>query len=545
MQKKILYDKEGRDAVKRGVDKICNAVKVTLGANGRNVMLSVCYPTQNGGLHRAPLHVTKDGVTVAQSISLSDDIEDIGATLVKQATRKTAETSGDGTTTCAVLTQAIVEGGLKLVDEGHNPMQIRAGIEVAVAKVMDILRAMAASVGNDVEKIRQVATVSANNDTWIGNLIAEAYSKIGATGDISIEESKTTKTEVKVVDGFKFDRGYVSPYFITNGAKNECELIKPLILLYDKKLSAIDPMKNIIDIVARDQRSLLIICDDMDGEALATFTMNSVRGTLKVCVVRSPNYGDKKREEMEDIALLTGATYLSDEKGISLQKCTIAHLGEADKITIGKGETIIIGAQGHRDPVNDVVNDLKISLTRATGAEKEALESRVARLTGGVAVIYVGAPTEVEMKEKKDRCDDAIRATKAAIAEGYVAGGGSSFVKIMHDRDAKDKSSYSAGKNLIYQCLDAPFKQICRNAGIDPGPQKRGWKFWRRPAPSLIEQVYHGELFAGYNAKTGKIEDLVEAGIIDPVKVLRCALENAASAACSLITSNAIVADTF
>src|ERR1700760_670791 len=424
----LLYGKEARQRVKDGIDKTVNMIKVTLGFKGRNVLVKRSYNSPGYGLQYLPATYTKDGVSLARVIELPDAIENAGCDLVKSACEKTMILAGDSTTTTAILLQSIVEKALEVVDAGANPMEVKEGIDTAVEKAVKALKAMAIPIEGDIEKIRQVATISANNDSSIGDLIAAAFEKIGKDGIIDLAESKTALTEIKLTDGIKFDRGWVSPYFITNMAKNECELIEPYILLYDKKISVLKPMEGLLGQIMNAGASLLVICPEVDGEFLAMAAMNAAQKRLNICIVRCPEFGDFQREPMEDLALLTGGTYISTEKGNSLEKATLQLLGKADKVIVSKDQTTIISGKGKKADLDQLLSKLKEDAVKADPGEKETIEKRIAKLTGGVAVLYVGAATEVEMKEKKDRCDDAIRATRAAIEEGIVAGGGVAFI---------------------------------------------------------------------------------------------------------------------
>lgn len=528
MQKQILVGIDARQQIFNGIKKISDAVVSTLGPMGKNCIISRCYPSANGMQYYMPF-VTKDGVTVAKNITLDNQLENTGALFVRQAAEKTMSDAGDGTTTTCLLLRAIVEKGMELIEKGANPHELKKGIDNAVKYVVEELKKMAIPVSGDIEKIRQVATVSANNDSAIGDLIAEAFSKIGEDGVIDIEEAKGVNTEIKVSDGYKFKRGWISPYFITNHSKNECELIEPYILLYDKKISQFAMVENIIVQTNKQGKPLLIICDDSDGEALAAMASNTVSGAMKVCIVRSPEFGDLKRETMEDLAIITGGTYISDEKGAGLKSVSLRELGKAAKIIVGKEETVIISGNTKKEQLNTLLDNLKMDLTKQVGEEKEKTEKRIATLTGGVAVIYVGAPTEVEMKEKKDRVDDAIRATKAAIAEGYIQGAGNTFT-LFEYAHFEGESSYDIGYGLLIDILIYPLKQICENAEVD--------------FEEKIKSIKESKWELGYNAKTNTIENLIESGIIDPVKVLRCSLENAASAAGAILTSNTLICDT-
>lgn len=533
MQRQILFGKDSRTGIKAGVDKVANAVKVTLGPKGRNVIISRSAPSTEGMRYYQPL-ITKDGVTVSRNIVLADYIENTGAMVIKEAAEKTMLMAGDGTTTTCVLVQAIFNHGLELVDAGANPQEVKRGIDDAVAEVVAGLKKIAIPVSGDVEKIRQIATVSANNDVFVGNLIAEAFEKIGSDGIITIEESKSTETSIKVINGYQFDRGWISPYFITNHARSECEFVSPYILLYDKKLYLMKPLENIINLIMSEGKPLLIICDDAEGEALAAIAMNTVNtaSSFKACIVRSPGFADAKREEMEDLATITGAMYISDEKGTSLEKANLKSLGKAEKVIVGREETIIIGGKGNKEDVENLLNDLKMNMVGADEAEKTRIEKRIAKLTGGVAVLYVGAPTETEMRERKDRCDDAIRATKAAVAEGYVAGGGNVFARMGNLIDATD--DYGKGWNILATVLLEPLKQICANAGVNSTEVMN---------KADISHKTVGKFLIGYNAKTEVVENLIESGIIDPVKVLRCCIEHAASAATMLLTAECLIVD--
>jgi len=510
----IIYGKDARQKLKAGVDKVADAVCVTLGPAGKCVVMGKSIPTPQGVQHYTP-EVSKDGVSVARHIILDDHLENIGAMLIKDAAEKTMSSAGDGTSTTCLLTRALVEKAISKIDEGVNPVELKRDLDKECAYIVDQLKNMAIPVAGDIEKIRQIATVSANNDSSIGDLIAEAFQKIGMDGMIDIEEAKGVKTEIKVTDGFKFNRGWLSPYFITNQTKNECELTNPYILLYDKKLSQLKPLENILGQILQEQRSLLIVCDDADGEALAGLAMNAVQGRLRSCIVRCPEFTETKREAMEDLAVVTGATYMSDEKGVELKNITLIQLGNAAKVVVGKEETIIISGDKNKEALTDLLNNLKMNLVSAEGEEKEKIEKRIAKLQGGIAVLSVGAPTEAEMNERKDRCDDAVRATKAAIAEGYVPGAGTAFLRIENINNP-----------ILKEVLKAPLRQICINAGANE--------------EQVLKQVMGLKNSMGYNAKIDKIEDLIESGIIDPVKVLRCSLENAVSAAGMIITSEAL-----
>lgn len=515
MQRKILTGSEARKQIFNGVKKVSDAVVSTLGPMGRNAIISRAFPSQQGMQYYMPF-VTKDGVTVARNITLDDQLENTGANLIKQAAEKTMQDAGDGTTTTCLLMKSILEKGIELIDKGANPQELKRGIDDAVSTVVSELKKMAIPVGSDIEKIRQVAAVSANNDSEIGNLIAEAFEKIGVDGMIDIEEAKSRETEIKTSEGIKFSRGWESQYFITNKAKNTCELEEPYILLYDKSITTLKQVGKLFDLL--QTKPVLIICENADGEFLAGLAMNASNGTYKSCIIRCPEFGDLKREAMEDLAVITGATFISSEKGRSLDKVTLNDLGKAKKVIVSKDETIIITPDTDKQELEDLLNNLKTDLVGKEGEEKSLIEKRIAKLTGGVAIISVGASTEVEMKEKKDRVDDAIRATKAAIAEGYIIGAGASLLKI------------KTGNEIIDSILSKPMQQICENAGVDFDKKL-----------SIVEA--HQSENAGYNAKTDKAEDLVVSGIIDPVKVIRCSIQNAASAATMILTSQTLICD--
>lgn len=525
MQKKILTGAEARAIILAGVKKVSNAVVSTLGPMGRNAIISRAFPSQNGMQYYMPF-VTKDGVTVSRNITLDDQLENTGANLIKQSAEKTMTDAGDGTTTTCLFMAAILERGIALVDAGANPQELKKGIDEAVSFVVSELKRIAIPVGSDIEKIRQVATVSANNDSVIGDLIADAFKKIGVDGIIDIEEAKGVNTEVKVSDGIKFSRGWESQYFITNKAKNECILEDPYILLYDKKVTTFAQFGKLFELL--EGKPLLIICEDADGEVLAGLAMNADNGSYRSCIVKCPEFGDLKRQAMEDLAIITGATFITEEKGRTLKTATIKDLGRAKKVVISKEDTVIISPETNKTALDELMNDLKMDLAKSEGEEKEKIEKRIAKLIGGIAVIYVGAATEVEMKEKKDRVDDAIRATKAAIAEGYTIGSGAAFLRIKATFKAPNED-YGKGMMLIGEVMQEPLLQICKNAGVD------GFE--------ILNTVTQGFGNTGYNAKTNKIENLVTSGIIDPVKVLRCSLENAASAATMILTSETLICD--
>lgn len=526
----LLYGKEARDKVKAGIDKAVNMIKVTLGFKGRNVLVKRSYNSPGYGLQYLPATYTKDGVSVARVIEMQDACENAGCDLVKSACEKTMQLAGDSTTTTAVLLQAIVENGLQFVDEGSNPMEIKKGIDSAVESVIDSMKRLATPVEGDIERIKQIATISANNDVSIGELIGSAFEKIGNDGIIDLEESKTSVTEIKMSDGIKFNRGWISPYFITNVAKSECELIDPYILLYDKKISILKQAESLLGQIMNANASLLVICPEADGEFLAALAMNAAQKRINCCIVKCPEFAEKQREAMEDLSLILGGEYISTEKGTSLEKISMNQLGRADKVIIGQNQTTIISGKGNKDKIQEVISKLKNDLKDADPTEKENIEKRIAKLTGSVAILYVGAATEVEMKEKKDRCDDAIRAVRAAISEGFVAGGGTAFIKASSvSNDNIDLySDFKKGEFALNKSLMSPLYQLCVNAGINPD--------------EILSDVIKSENSEwGYNGKTDKIENLVDAGIIDPVMALRVALQNAASAAGAVITSEGLI----
>jgi len=505
MQRTILFGKAARDKLLKGVNTIADAVSVTLGSSGKNVLIGGSY-TQDFNIYHLPTKVTKDGVSVAREVMLDDQTEHRGVLLIREASEKTMTMAGDGTTTTCVLARAIVNEGMKAVEKGAKAMELKKEIDAAVDDVVKQLKEIAIPIGTDIEKIKQVATIAANNDTEIGDLVAKAFEKIGNDGVIDIEESLSDKTEVKLTDGVKIDRGWLIPNFNTNKSKNECELIDPLILLTDKTISKITQIQKVVEHCNKNNRPLFICCNDMDGEALAFLVINAAKQAIKTCVVKTPGFGVTKIDDMEDLAISTGASLVSDIKGTSLERATMTVLGSAKKVVVSKEQTVIVEGGKKEAEFDDYIANLKMNHVQAEGDEKEKLEKRIARLTGGIAVISVGGQTEVEMKEKKDRVDDSIRATKSAIAEGFVAGGGTVFSKIKCDSE------------VLSAALKMPLKQICLNAGVDEVPD--------------ISGGYN----IGYNARDNKVEDLIEAGIIDPVKVLRCSLQNAASVATIILT---------
>jgi chaperonin GroEL len=523
MAKQVKYNVEARDALKRGVDILANAVKVTLGPKGRNVIIDKKFGS--------PI-ITKDGVTVAKEIELKDALENMGAQMVKEVASKTADIAGDGTTTATVLAQAIVTAGIKNVAAGANPMDLKRGIDKAVAAVVENLKSQSQTVGEDNNKIKQVASISANNDEVIGSLIAEAMAKVGKDGVITVEEAKGTETEVKTVEGMQFDRGYLSPYFVTNADKMEVELENPYILIYDKKISSMKELLPILEKQVQTGKPLLIIAEDLDGEALATLVVNKIRGSLKVAAVKAPGFGDRRKAMLEDIAILTGGTLISEERGYKLENADLSYLGTAEKILIDKDNTTIINGAGKPEEIKGRVSQIKSQIESTTSDyDREKLQERLAKLSGGVAVLYVGAATEVEMKEKKDRVDDALHATRAAVEEGIVAGGGVAFIRAVAAlADLKgENEDENTGIQIIRRAIEEPLRQICENAGIE--------------GSIVVQKVKEGTADFGYNARTDKYENLIGAGVIDPTKVGRVALENAASIAAMLLTTEVVLAD--
>lgn len=517
MAREIKYDAEARDGIKRGVDALANAVKVTLGPRGRNVIISKTF----GGPQ-----VTKDGVTVAKEIELEDTLENMGAQMVKEVASKTNDLAGDGTTTATVLAQAIVKEGLKNVAAGANPMELKKGIDKAVAAIVENLEKQTTKVGNSSDKIKQVASISANNDDVIGELIAKAFGKVGKEGVITVEEAKGTDTYVDVVEGMQFDRGYLSPYFVTDTEKMQAELENPMILLYDKKISSMKDLLPILEPVAQQGKSLLIIAEDVDGEALATLVVNKLRGSLKIAAVKAPGFGDRRKAMLEDIAILTGGTVIAEERGFTLENATIDMLGSAETITLDKDNTTIVNGAGQKDDIKNRVNQIKAQIeTTTSDYDKEKLQERLAKLAGGVAVLYVGAASEVEMKEKKDRVDDALHATRAAVEEGIVAGGGVALVRAIEvlKKITTDSLDETTGVNIVAKAIEAPLRTIVENAGGE--------------GSVVINKVLEGKKNFGYDAKSEEYVDMIKAGIIDPKKVTRIALENAASVAGMILTT--------
>ena len=523
MAKEITFDIESRDALKRGVDALANAVKVTLGPKGRNVVIGKSF----GG----PI-ITKDGVTVAKEIELEDAIENMGAQMVKEVASNTNDLAGDGTTTATVLAQAIITSGLKNVAAGANPMDVKRGIDKAVKVLIEDIKSQAKKVGNSYDKIEQIASISANNDNVIGSLIADAMKKVKTEGVITVEEAKGTETHVEVVEGMQFDRGYLSPYFITDADKMEANMENPFILIYDKKISAMKDLLPILEQTAKAGRPLVIIAEDVDGEALSTLVVNKIRGALKVSAVKAPGFGDRRKAMLEDIAILTNGTVVSEERGFKLESTTLEMLGSAEKITIDKDNTTIVNGAGDSNTIKARVNQIKAQIESTTSDyDKEKLQERLAKLAGGVAVLYVGAPTEVEMKEKKDRVDDALAATRAAVEEGIVPGGGVAIVRAT-DKLAKlkgDNDDEQTGINIITRAAEEPLRQIVENAGLE--------------GSVIVAKVRDGKGDFGFNAKTEVYENLYKAGVIDPAKVVRVALENAASVAGMLLTTECVIAE--
>ena len=523
MAKEITFDQEARDQLKKGVDKLANAVKVTLGPKGRNVIIDKKFG--------APT-MTKDGVSVAKEIELKDPIENMGAQMVKEVASKTADDAGDGTTTATILAQAMINQGLKNVAAGANPMDLKRGMDKAVAAVVKSLKKISKEVGDDNEKIKQVATISANNDETIGGLIAEAMAKVKNEGVITVEEAKGTDTTVEVVEGMQFDRGYLSPYFVTDGEKMEADLENPYILLYDKKISSMKDLLPVLEKTSQAGRPLLIIAEDVEGEALATLVVNKLRGALKVAAVKAPGFGDRRKAMLEDIAILTGGTLISEERGYKLENADLSYLGNTEKVTIDKDNTTIVNGAGNKDDINSRISQIKAQIEASTSDyDKEKLQERLAKLSGGVAVLYVGAASEVEMKEKKDRVDDALHATRAAVEEGIVPGGGVAFIRVMAELEKLkgDNDDETTGISIVIRALEEPIRQIVENSGGE--------------GSIVVQNIRGGKGDYGYNARTEVFEDLYEAGVIDPTKVARVALENAASIAGMLLTTECVISD--
>ncbi len=523
MAKQLHFNTEARAKMLRGVDALADAVKVTLGPKGRNVVIDKKFGAPS---------ITKDGVTVAKEIELEDAIENMGAQMVKEVASKTADVAGDGTTTATVLAQSIIREGLKNVAAGANPMDLKRGIDKAVVKVVENLKSQSQSVGSDSSKIEQVATISANNDSTIGKLIAQAMGKVGNEGVITVEEAKGTETTVEVVEGMQFDRGYLSPYFVTNTEKMQAELQNPYILIYEKKISTLKDILPILESTVQSGRPLLIIAEDVDGEALATLVVNKLRGSLKIAAVKAPGFGDRRKEMLQDLAVLTGGTVISEEQGYKLENATMEYLGQAESITIDKDNTTIVGGKGQKENITGRVNQIKAQVESTTSDyDREKLQERLAKLAGGVAVLYVGAATEVEMKEKKDRVDDALHATRAAVEEGIIAGGGTAFIRAIDVlKDMVDMDGDEAtGVQIVRRALESPLRTLVENAGLE--------------GSVIVNKVREGQGDYGFNARTEVYENLIGAGVIDPTKVARVALENAASIAGMLLTTECVIAD--
>ena len=523
MAKEIKFNIEARAQMKEGVDALADAVKVTLGPKGRNVVIAKKFG--------AP-HVTKDGVTVAKEITLENQFADMGAQMVKEVAARTNEQAGDGTTTATVLAQAIINVGLKNVTAGANPMDLKRGIDKAVAKVVESLRAQSQEVGEDYAKIEQVGTISANNDTYIGKLIADAMSKVKKDGVITVEEAKGTETEVKVVEGMQFDRGYISPYFMTNGDKMEAVLDTPYVLVTDKKVSTMKDLLPILEPIAREGKSLLIIAEDVDGEALTTLVVNKLRGTLKIAAVKAPGFGDRRKEMLQDIAILTGGMVISEERGFSLENATLDMLGKAEKVVVTKDNTTVVNGAGSADAIKERADLIRKQIeTTNSDYDREKLQERLGKLAGGVAVLYVGAATEVEMKEKKDRVEDALSATRAAVEEGIVPGGGVAYIRAAQALKGfkGENEDETTGVNIIAHAIEEPLRQIAANAGVE--------------GSVIINKIAEAEADFGYNARTGEYVHMLEAGVIDPTKVARVALENAASVAGMFLTTECAIVD--
>ena len=523
MAKEILFNIDARDQLKKGIDTLANAVKVTLGPKGRNVIIEKKFG--------AP-HITKDGVTVAKEVELADAYQNTGAQLVKEVASKTGDDAGDGTTTATVLAQAIVAEGLKNVTAGASPMDIKRGIDKAVAKVVESIKSQSEKVGDNYDKIEQVASVSANNDPVIGKLIADAMRKVSKDGVITIEEAKGTDTTIGVVDGMQFDRGYLSAYFVTNTEKMECEMEKPYILIYDKKISNLKDFLPILEPAVQTGRPLLVIAEDVDSEALTTLVVNRLRSQLKICAVKAPGFGDRRKEMLEDIAVLTGGVVISEEKGLKLEQATIEMLGTADKVTVSKDNTTIVNGAGAKENIKERCEQIKAQIASTkSDYDKEKLQERLAKLSGGVAVLYVGAASEVEMKEKKDRVDDALRATRAAIEEGIVAGGGVAYIRALDALEGLqgDNADETTGIDIIKRAIEEPLRQIVANAG--------------KEGAVVVQKVREGKADFGYNARTDVYENLHAAGVVDPAKVTRVALENAASIAGMFLTTECVIVE--
>jgi chaperonin GroEL len=522
MAKEIVFESEARGQLKTGVDALANAVKVTLGPKGRNVIIDKKFGAPS---------ITKDGVSVAKEIDLKDPVENMGAQLVKEVASKTADDAGDGTTTATVLAQAIYRFGIKNVAAGANPMDLKRGVDKAVEAIIGDLSKQSQSITNSNE-IAQVGSISANNDQSIGKMIADAMDKVGKDGVITVEEARGTETEVKTVEGMQFDRGYLSPYFVTNTDKMEAEMETPYILIYDKKISSMKELLPVLEAVSQTGKPLVIISEDVDGEALATLVVNKIRGTLKIAAVKAPGFGDRRKAMLEDIAILTGGTVISEERGYKLENATIEYLGTAEKVLIDKDNTTIVNGAGKKEDIKARINQIKQQVENTTSDyDKEKLQERLAKLSGGVAILYIGAATEVEMKEKKDRVDDALHATRAAVQEGVVAGGGVAFIRAIDalDKIKTENDDEVTGVNIIRQAIEAPLRTIVENAGLE--------------GSVIVQKVKEGKDDFGFNAKDNKYENLIKAGVIDPTKVTRLALENAASISSLLLTTEVVVAE--
>jgi chaperonin GroEL len=523
MSKIILFEKDARDKLKAGVDKLANAVKVTLGPKGRNVIIDKKYGAPS---------ITKDGVSVAKEIELEDPIENMGAQMCKEVASKTADQAGDGTTTATVLAQAIVGPGLKALASGANPMDLKRGIDKAVKTIVANLQKQSENVGKDFGKIEQVASISANNDNEIGKMIADAMKKVGTEGVITVEEAKGTETEVKTVEGMQFDRGYLSPYFVTNAENMEAELDNALLLIYDKKISNMRELLPILEKTAQAGRPLLIIAEEVDGEALATLVVNKLRGTIKVAAVKAPGFGDRRKEMLKDIAILTGGICISEEMGYKLENADFSYLGQAEKVVVDKDNTTIVNGKGEKDQIVARISEIKAQIEKTTSDyDREKLQERLAKLSGGVAVLYIGAPTEVEMKEKKDRVDDALHATRAAIQEGIVAGGGVAYIRAQASLEKLkgDNDDETTGISIVRRAIEEPLRQIIANSGLE--------------GSIVVQKVREGKDDFGYNARTDEYVNLKKAGVIDPTKVTRIALENASSIASMLLTTEVVITD--
>ena len=523
MSKIINFNTDARESLKKGVDALADAVKVTLGPKGRNVVIDRKFG--------AP-HITKDGVSVAKEIELEDPIENMGAQMVKEVASKTADIAGDGTTTATVLAQAIVKTGLQNVTAGANPMDLKRGIDKAVSQIIENMKGQSETVGSDFAKIKQVASISANNDELIGGLIADAMERVTTEGVITVEEAKGTETTVDVVEGMQFDRGYLSPYFVTNTEKMIADLENPYILIYDKKISNMKDILPVLEPVAQSGKPFLIIAEDVDGEALATLVVNRLRGSLKIAAVKAPGFGDRRKEMLEDIAILTGGTVISEERGLTLEGATVEMLGTAEKVVIDKENTTVVNGAGNAEAIEARVNQIKAQIEQSTSDyDKEKLQERLAKLAGGVAVLYIGAATEVEMKEKKDRVDDALHATRAAVEEGIIPGGGTALIRAIEVLDGLEgiNADENTGINIVRKAIESPIRQIAENAGIE--------------GSIVVQKIKEGKADFGFNAKTEEYENLLAAGIIDPTKVTRVALENAASIASMLLTTECVIVD--